>query len=177
MGLVRDRLATLSIDAQSPDGTINVSLSRAGGIKVALGQRIADQHTEESFEEQLEEALMAVLAGYEEATELIRSEARGGNPPADAASPFGKRRDAVKTAVEELQVKVTSPRGFVAIEWVGRDDIVVALRAGTLHKLDNEALTQEINSTIKMLGRERAIKAMSIHKQVYQYDRFAKRKD
>lgn len=172
MGLIKDRLASLNINAYSPDESVNANLSRTNGIHVELAERIAEFHTEETLEAQIEAALTAAMDGYGQAIEMIREEKYGAQPPRDPEAPVSERFKAFHEAGDALKAAGTSPRKYVVIEWHGRGEFLVVLKPGTLSKLDDADLASEVNAAVSKAADEYSRQVSQLHKTVYQPKHF-----
>lgn len=168
MSVIIDRLNSMNIRTVSSDGTVACNLSRNKGFQIELDPYLHHVHSEESLEASIEEALIAALNGYDDAIEMIRSEARDHRPPPPPESRSEVIRQKFIDEVSELEVKAESTLGHIAIEWVGIDDIVIVIRNGTFAKLDHEAIQRELDSALNNVATKRSPKIQQCYQRVYQ---------
>lgn len=171
MGAYSDRLNALNVSATSPDQTVLVKLSRGGGIKVSLNDRITECHTESSLSDEIECAIQGAFDGYDHAVNVINAEFQSEKTTLPETMP-SVRKKAFDEAVEAIHIRAVSPRKFVTVDWQGKLGIVMLIDEGTLRKLDYQALESEINTPIGALVTVRSKRIWALHRVIYQPKHF-----
>jgi len=155
-----DRVAALTIEIDSPDETVRVSLGRTSGVSIDFDDDIMDLHTEESLEEQIELALSAAIEEYELETSRLREEIYG--PTARQANPKQLR---FREMCEKIKFSTQSQTHHIAIDWSGSADIVVAISPGTFSELTQDQLSSEANTIVHaaLTVYSQSVKAIQSH--------------
>lgn len=164
MGLIVDRLATLSIDVMSSDETVRATLTKSSGIKLEFDGPLEELHTEQSLETQIEEVLNAALDGYDQAASMIRTEAYGAEV---ASQPPTERQKRFEDAGKDIHLRAVSHHRYIELEWIGKSDFVITIHKDTLRKLNDVDFQNEINNLIDAATIAYTKMVSALHKRIY----------
>lgn len=162
-GRVSERVARLRIEAVSPDGSVRAALTTTD-IGLRLRPGMAERHTDAGLARQVGAALAAVFQGYGKAVAMLRAELADGRPttaPEDLAAGHPRRR--LREAASELVVEAFSRDDFVAVTWRGAADFTVELRPGTIRRLTEDELREELESALAAAARQRRRQMRDVH--------------
>ncbi|MEV0647896.1 hypothetical protein AB0I28_21775 [Phytomonospora sp. NPDC050363] len=166
MGIVTERVERMNIKVASPDGSVRATLAFRG-LSVRIKPGTAELHNERSLTVQVEAVLASAFTGYERAVEMIRSEVAGGRRPPNLEDlPEEHPRRRLDAEASRLTVTAYSAEDYVSLTWRGKKDFTVELRPGTVRRLTEGELAEELNSALADAARQRAVRLREIHRRL-----------
>jgi len=161
---VTDHLRKISIESTSPDETIRAVLSTQSGVRVEFERPIADLHSEESLENQIESVVKDLIEAYELEAQSITQETYGGINTHQDSNP---KYVAFLNLCEKIKFTAKSDNSPIAIDWEGSGDIIVAIRSGTLTSIEEEVFISQANSIIQAAIETYSLAVKAAHKVIY----------
>lgn len=164
MGILADRLNTMTFRVMSPDHSVRLYMTGGGLLHIEFSRGSLDVHTEASMSHELSAAFTRMLRGqakkrrdilFESVSEVddIDPELPTAEPPPPlhAADRDGER---FNRELRQLVATGRSPRSAVTIRRVPVDLMEVKLRKGTLQRWSGEEIVAEIQAALSNLGRD-----------------------
>ncbi|MGH8875900.1 MAG: hypothetical protein ACRD0P_00915, partial [Stackebrandtia sp.] len=117
------------------DKTVSVTYTIRDGYKFSLDKDRLSKHNEESLADAVKAAAKGANAGYSKS--VLTGGRADGTPPPEPFDPVERKRlRRVAEELEELVVRQKSPRGIVQVKLIGRSEIDMRIRPGTLRRMD-----------------------------------------
>ena len=146
MGALVDRIRSLVVTADSPDGTVRARLAGLGSVEIRLSSTAMARNDETTLADQISQVLSTVVEDYQGCVDRLRHRS---SRPTDTTTPH--RPD----VLAEPAAIGTSTAKYVRIGWRGRSDIEVRIKPRTFTRCDRDRLTDEINSALAAVSRSR----------------------
>lgn len=164
MGILADRLNTMTFRVMSPDRTVRLYVTGGGLLHIEFSRGSLDGHTESSMSHELSAVFTRMLRGQAKKRRdiLLESVSEVDDidpdlPPAEPPEPnhvADTSRERFYREVRELTACGRSPRAAVTIRRVPVDLMEVKLRKGTLQRWSSEEVVAEIQAALADLGRD-----------------------
>lgn len=164
MGILADRLNTMTFRVMSPDQTVRLYVTGGGMLHIEFSRGSLDIHTEASMSHELSAAFTTMMRGQAKKRRDILLAAVSEIddvdpelPPAEPPAPLHAADAARRRFHRELQQLAAtgrSPRAAVTIRRVPVDLMEVKLRKGTLQRWSGEEVVAEIQAALADLGRD-----------------------
>jgi hypothetical protein len=132
------------------------------------------RHTDRSLGTATASALAQAISDRHRTVKAVLDAVLDGRPRPEVPSGLAaQRRERFDSAVGALAVSAASPRGQVTVALRGGDEMDVWIRQGTLGLLgvSEAGLAAEVGAAIGAALRERNLRILQIHKDVYRTGR------
>ncbi|ADD40587.1 hypothetical protein [Stackebrandtia nassauensis] len=152
MGILADRLNTMTVRVTSPDDTVRLYLTGGDQLHLEFAKGSLDQHTETSLSKQLSHVCTAALRKRRQ-TMAATARKLIVDMDADEDDTFARRprRPMARPAAANLAItaKGRSPRSLITIRRIPGDIFDVKIRKGSLGRFNGDQLTVEFHGALR----------------------------
>ena len=174
-----DKIANLTVNAKSPDGTVKVRLRNSEGLSVSLSERALNQ-PEDSLARQVGLAVTGLRQGYRRGyLQTINSLRRNPDPDLFAekpdtgpVTPAKQRRARLESALDQVRVEAASVNRRVRVVMRLGDEVEVSIVPGSYansptaaRHMEEEIRTALVNAHTELQRAKR--KAVDTHEQTH----------
>lgn len=171
MGVFADRLAAMELRDSSPDGFIDGTLTKAGGVRLSFRDRTYGHYTERGLESQLSGLYTRLREKYLRYRAEALTAATG--QPVDVFLRPGRDPDArghrLHTEHAETVFKGMSPRALVYVESIGLTRWRVVIRDGALAATEEAEFCQETTDAYKAVLADERTTMSALREKHYEH--------
>lgn len=177
MGILADRLNTMTVRVMSPDQTVRLYVTGGGQLHIEFAKGSLQHHTEASLSKQLSISFTRMMRGRKQKTEeILRAVlAETSTPEPDLApAPPPPARDAddpanARFAAEQAQItgEGRSPRACVTVRRQPEDVMELRLRKGSLQRWNDEEVIAEIQAALVAMEKDYRKNLAALRQEVF----------
>ena len=149
MGILAERLNTMTVRVASPDDTVRLYLTGGGALHIEFARGSLEQHTESSLSKQLSHVCTAALRRQRsQMAATVRDVVA--DLDTDEDDRFTKERRTPPPASKQpaITAQGRSPRSIVTVRRIPGDIFDVKVRKGTLERYNGDQLTVEFHGAL-----------------------------
>lgn len=148
MGQVAERLDSMTIRAQSPDGNVTLTLHKRTQVELSFREYSYEEYDESRLGRQLEAAARGLTDACRQARRAVVAEANGQEQLPEAVSHWNAQRRRFQAERDELAVAGFSRDGRIEITTVGLHEWYVSIESGALDDLSESAFVAMADSAV-----------------------------
>ena len=149
MGILAERLNTMTVRVASPDDTVRLYLTGAGQLHVEFARGSLEQHTESSLSKQLSHVCTAALRKQRrQMSAAVREMVSAMDDDEDDRFAKSHRPPPAPAKEPAITALGRSPRSLITMRRIPGDIFDVKVRKGTLERYNGEQLTVEFHGAL-----------------------------
>ncbi|MGH8877464.1 MAG: hypothetical protein ACRD0P_09005 [Stackebrandtia sp.] len=148
MGILAERLNTMTVKVASPDDTVRLYLTGGGQLHIEFARGSLEQHTESSLSKQLSHVCTSALRRQRQRMSATVREVIE-DIDTDEDDRFAKTRRPPSPKQPAITALGRSPRSLVSVRRIPGDIFDVRVRKGTLERYNGEQLTVEFHGALR----------------------------
>lgn len=168
MGFYAEAMEQMRVRATSPDGNITGTMDGLSGGEISFAEGTYRHYTERSLEHQLSVLAKLLMVGRRRAQREALEAATGMTASAEDPTKAEPLRRRFLERWAELNSAGMSPSACFYLSATGMRDYHVVIKDGTLRRLSEPELVDEIRGAITALLDDQARNAKALHKEIYE---------
>lgn len=166
MSVMSQRLDTLLVRADAPDGQVTGTLRPDFTADLEFRGTAYRNYTERGLEHQLSRLIDALWTGYQRGYDLAAAEVTG-KPGGDVEEPWDARARRFNAEQARIRAKGMSGGRMVYLEGTGMAHWRVAVRDGALSQLDEAGFAAEFRHAWRHLIAEHRVQVRALKDEHY----------
>lgn len=175
MGILADRLNTMTVRVMSPDATVRLYLTGGGQLHIEFAKGCLNEHTESSLATQLGHVFTKALRRQRhDMAKLVREtisemdvdedDTFRGTSPTPPPAPRARRIEAAAASITALG---RSPRSCVTIRRIPGEIMDVKVRKGTLQRFSGEEVTVEVHAALNAVSADHQRQLTQLRREIF----------